>query len=92
MNVSRLVHHPWVQGTAFFLGINALSRLGGGNEREIYASLDKPPWAPPSWLFGPVWSGVGSGSGSCSASRPRRPGSCSPPPSPATSPTTTAMS
>src|SRR3989338_8433294 len=21
-----------------------------------YASLIKPDWAPPSWLFGPVWS------------------------------------
>ncbi len=21
-----------------------------------YAQLKKPPWAPPSWLFGPVWS------------------------------------
>ena len=23
---------------------------------EWYASLIKPTWAPPSWLFGPVWS------------------------------------
>ena len=21
-----------------------------------YAQLIKPPWSPPSWLFGPVWS------------------------------------
>jgi len=21
-----------------------------------YSSLRKPPWTPPSWLFGPVWS------------------------------------
>jgi translocator protein len=21
-----------------------------------YADLDKPPWTPPSWVFGPVWS------------------------------------
>lgn len=23
---------------------------------EFYAQLDKPMWAPPAWLFGPVWS------------------------------------
>lgn len=22
----------------------------------FYAQLSKPPWAPPGWLFGPVWS------------------------------------
>lgn len=23
-----------------------------------YSQLIKPPWAPPSWLFGPVWSAL----------------------------------
>lgn len=23
---------------------------------EFYAMLDRPAWAPPAWLFGPVWS------------------------------------
>jgi tryptophan-rich sensory protein len=23
---------------------------------DYYAQLDKPPWAPPTWLFGPVWT------------------------------------
>ena len=26
------------------------------NEPTQYAQLIKPLWAPPSWLFGPVWS------------------------------------
>jgi tryptophan-rich sensory protein len=23
-----------------------------------YAGLRKPPWTPPAWLFGPVWTGL----------------------------------
>ena len=26
------------------------------NESQQYAKLIQPSWAPPSWLFGPVWS------------------------------------
>ena len=26
------------------------------NQQNWYQLLDKPTWAPPSWLFGPVWS------------------------------------
>ncbi|MBC7978795.1 MAG: tryptophan-rich sensory protein [Myxococcales bacterium] len=45
-----------VQGTAFFLGINALARIGGSHTKEICADLDTPSWAPPAWLFGPAWT------------------------------------
>lgn len=30
--------------------------LGVAGTAEEYRSLDQPPWAPPSWLFGPVWT------------------------------------
>ncbi len=26
------------------------------NAADQYAQLDQPGWAPPSWLFGPVWT------------------------------------
>lgn len=32
------------------------SSFQGGNAAEWYALLLKPSWAPPEWLFGPVWS------------------------------------
>lgn len=26
------------------------------NEPEFYSELIKPSWAPPTWVFGPIWS------------------------------------
>lgn len=43
----------------FALGTLALGSASGllamGTADE-YADLEGPPWAPPSWLFGPVWT------------------------------------
>ncbi|MDK1475809.1 TspO/MBR family protein [Streptomyces sp. 549] len=36
--------------------VAALGALASSNAGEVYASLDRPAWAPPSWLFGPVWT------------------------------------
>jgi len=44
----------------FLLGCYAVAFVAGVMTRpEIttwYASLAKPPWQPPNWLFGPVWT------------------------------------
>ena len=37
------------------LGAGILGAVGSGPD-AWYQSLDKPPWTPPSWLFGPVWT------------------------------------
>lgn len=34
----------------------AIGALASFNAPTFYAALDLPPWAPPGWLFGPVWS------------------------------------
>jgi len=38
------------------LATGAVGALATRNAREFYGSLDKPTWAPPGWLFGPVWT------------------------------------
>ncbi|GGQ55566.1 TspO/MBR family protein [Couchioplanes azureus] len=44
---------------AFGAAVAAAALIGGlgvsGTAAE-YQSLDQPSWAPPSWLFGPVWT------------------------------------
>jgi benzodiazapine receptor len=30
--------------------------MNGMNEAQTYAQWIQPSWAPPAWLFGPVWS------------------------------------
>jgi len=34
----------------------AVAALGSVSAPEFYAALTRPAWAPPAWLFGPVWT------------------------------------
>ncbi|WP_372660475.1 TspO/MBR family protein [Amycolatopsis kentuckyensis] len=36
--------------------VAAVGSLAATQSRAVYSGLDQPPWAPPSWLFGPVWT------------------------------------
>ena len=43
----------------FALAVLAAASLGGlaaAGARDTYDALDLPPFAPPGWLFGPVWT------------------------------------
>lgn len=47
----------WVGWLAFVVlcnGVGLLSSLAV-DEPALYAQLAKPSWAPPTWLFAPVW-------------------------------------
>jgi translocator protein len=52
----------WQQGLglAGWLGASFAAGAAGGfasvNAAGFYGQLVQPPWAPPAWLFGPVWS------------------------------------
>ena len=38
------------------LAAGAVGALATAEARAFYAGLVKPAWAPPVWLFGPVWT------------------------------------
>lgn len=40
-------------GSGFLVGM-----FSDGGESAWYASLDKAPWNPPSWVFAPVWTAL----------------------------------
>lgn len=45
----------WLGFVVLCNGVGFLSSLAGG-ERPLYASLERPDWAPPGWVFGPAWT------------------------------------
>ena len=52
--------HPWI-GLIFFILLCFLAAWLGSaaTTPQIdgwYASLTKPSWNPPNWIFGPVWT------------------------------------
>ena len=51
-----------VFGLAFWLGLTfaaaAVGAYASVNAKAFYEGLLRPEWAPPAWLFGPVWSAL----------------------------------
>ncbi|MBC8071075.1 MAG: tryptophan-rich sensory protein [Deltaproteobacteria bacterium] len=45
-----------VIGLAAVTGLNTWASNAFRGDEEFYASLDQPPWAPPGWVFAPVWA------------------------------------
>ena len=60
MTTAPAVRRPsWAGLIPFALAVTAAALIGvlgvTGTSAE-YQNLDQPSWAPPSWLFGPVWT------------------------------------
>jgi len=61
MELKEYIRRPWWQIALLSIGLSALgglaSGLSGNNERKLYnKKLKQTPWAPPAWVFGPVWT------------------------------------
>ena len=57
MNGSRI--QPWlalILWIALCAAAGAVGAIASASAAEFYATLAQPSWAPPSWLFGPVWT------------------------------------
>ena len=49
----------WPSLLIFLAAVAFVAVVGGiaaGSARSTYAALELPSWAPPGWLFGPVWT------------------------------------
>lgn len=46
----------FVAWLALCMATGAVGALASVNARTFYANLVRPAWAPPGWVFGPVWS------------------------------------
>lgn len=49
---SALSLAPWL---AVCFAAALIGGLGSAQAGSFYAQLERPAWAPPGWLFGPVW-------------------------------------
>ena len=50
---------PWWTLVPFLVAVAAVAGVGGlaaAGSQATYRALELPAYAPPSWLFGPVWS------------------------------------
>lgn len=43
---------------ALSITTSGIGALASANARSFYADLVRPVWAPPGWVFGPVWSAL----------------------------------
>lgn len=41
---------------ALCLGAGGIGGIASANAGDFYGALARPSWAPPAWLFGPVWT------------------------------------
>lgn len=49
---------PLVGWIALCLLAGAVGAIASADAPAFYAQLDLPSWAPPAWLFGPVWTAL----------------------------------
>src|SRR5215468_11731018 len=51
--------NPWLALAGWLLltgAAGAIGAIASADAKEFYATLDQPAWAPPSAVFGPVWT------------------------------------
>lgn len=53
------MQRPWLSLLVIAAAVTTVALVGSLSTLDAadqYAELDRPAWAPPGWLFGPVWT------------------------------------
>lgn len=60
MSTEQPHRHSWIRSLLPWVAVTMVAAVMGGlgsrSAPMLYAQLDKPFWAPPAWVFGPVWT------------------------------------
>ena len=52
----------WIALALFIISAFVIAAIGGSatasSVSDWYLTLEKPPWNPPGWVFGPVWTAL----------------------------------
>jgi len=46
----------WITFYGIIIKLLVINKINMNNAYNWYSTLVKPSWAPPSWIFGPVWT------------------------------------
>ncbi len=60
-STNKTIQHQIIGLIVWFIlsfAASAIGAIASIQAQPFYGSLSQPTWAPPGWLFGPVWTAL----------------------------------